>query len=78
MAIILLTVKVRYNSMSPRRYSFFFFYFIKQQKETGTNFTVLSQPRYTIGGFMKTYLHKPIKIIKCLTRGRIQRCLKRL
>ena len=75
MAIILLTIKVRYNSMS---FFFFFFYCKKKEKETGTNFTALSQPRYTIGGFMKTYLHRPIKIIKCLTRGRIQRCLKRL
>ena len=29
-----------------------------------------------IGRFMKTYLHKPIKILQFLTPGRIQKCLR--
>ena len=28
-----------------------------------------------IGWFMKTYLHKPIKILEFLSRGKIQKCL---
>ena len=33
----------------------------------------MSQTRNTIAWFMKTYLHRPIKILQFFTRGRIQR-----
>ena len=47
----------------------------KQEKEAGTNFVLLSQPRNMTGRFMKTYLHRPINILEFLTFGRIQKYL---
>ena len=39
----------------------------KQEKETGTNFVLLSLSRNIIWKFMKTYLHRPIKTPQFLT-----------
>ena len=47
----------------------------KQEKEAGTNFNFLSQPRNIIGQFIKTYLHRPIKILKFPQPARFQECL---
>ena len=35
----------------------------KQEKEASTNLILLSQSRNMVGQFMKTYLHRPIKIL---------------
>ena len=45
-----------------------------EEKEAGTNFVLLSRSRNMIGRFMKTYLHKPIKILQFLSRGKILKC----
>ena len=49
--------------------------FIKQEKEAGTNFTLLSQLRNIMGGFIKMYLHRPIKILQFHIPTRIGKCL---
>ena len=49
-----------------------------QEKEAGTNFVLSSQSQNIIGQFMKTYLHRPIKILQFLTPARIQKCSKYL
>ena len=46
-----------------------------KKKETGTNIVLLSWKGNMIGWFIKTYLHKPIKIVQFLSRGEIQKCL---
>ena len=46
-----------------------------KKKETGTNTVLLSWKGNMIGWFIKTYLHKPIKIVQFLSRGEIQKCL---
>ena len=48
------------------------------KKEAGINFLSLSWSRNMIGRFMKTYVHKPIKILQFLARGTIQKCLTQL
>ena len=47
----------------------------KKEKEAGTNFPLLSRSRNMIGWFIKTSLHKPIKILQFLSHGEIQKCL---
>ena len=46
-----------------------------QEKEAGTNFTLLCQSRNIFGQFGKPYLHKSIKVLHFLTSARIQKCL---
>ena len=50
---------------------------LEARKKADTNFVLLSQSRNMIGRFMKTYLHRPIKILQFFTPGRIQKCLSR-
>ena len=47
----------------------------KQEKEAGTNFPLLSRSKNMIGLFMKTYLHKAIKILQFLSSEKIKKCL---
>ena len=47
----------------------------KQEKDAGTSFVLLSQSRKMIRQFMKTYLHRPIKILQLTTPRRIRKCL---
>ena len=49
--------------------------FIKQEKEAGTNFTLLSQSRNIMGEFIKMHLHRPVKILQFLIPTRIGKCL---
>ena len=44
-----------------------------QEKETGTNFVLLSQLANMIGQFKKTYLHGPIKTLQFLAPTRSQK-----
>ena len=44
----------------------------KQEKEASTNLILLSQSRNMVGQFMKTYLHRPIKILQFLAPWKIQ------
>ena len=46
----------------------------KLKKEAGINFPLLSRSRNMIGRFMRIYLHKPIKILQFVSRGKIQKC----
>ena len=43
-----------------------------------TNFVLLFWSRNMIGQFIKTSLHRPIKIAQFLTCGRIKKCLAQL
>ena len=59
------------------------FYFVhkkskKQIKEAGTTFVLLSWSRNRIVKFIKTHLHRSIKILQLFTPGRIQECLTQL
>ena len=54
-----------------KKLHFFHQKFKKQEKEAATNFVSLSQPRDTIRKFMKTYLHRPIKILQFITPGKV-------
>ena len=47
----------------------------KQEKDSGTNVVLFSWSRNITVGFMKTYLHRPVKILQFLTSGRVQKCL---
>ena len=47
----------------------------KQNKIAGTKFVLLPLSRKMIRWFKKTYLHKPIKILEFLSRGKIEECL---
>ena len=47
----------------------------KHEKETGTNFVLLSRSRNEIEQFMKTYLHRPINIPQFLTSAKIKKPL---
>ena len=46
-----------------------------QDKEAGINLVFLSRLRNMVQRFMKTYLHRPIKVLQFLTRGEIQKYL---
>ena len=43
-----------------------------KKKEAGNNFVLLSRPRYMIGWFIKTSLHKPVKILQFPSRGKLK------
>ena len=45
-----------------------------KEKEATSNFALLPLSRIIIEWFMKTYIHKPIKILQLLSRGKIQKC----
>ena len=47
----------------------------KKNKLVLAFFPLLSRSRNMIGRFMKTSLHKPIKILQFLSRGKIQKYL---
>ena len=46
-----------------------------RKKIAGTNFVLLSRSRDMIGLFMKTFIHKPMKILQFFSRGEIKKCL---
>ena len=58
---------------SCKELDFFHEKFKKQEKEAGTNFNLLTKSRNMIRQLMKTYLHRPTKILQFLTPGRIQK-----
>ena len=47
----------------------------KQEKELGTNFFLFPRPKNMTGQFMKSNLHRPVKILQFLISGRIQKYL---
>ena len=56
--------------------NFFFIKILKcNKKKASTNFVFLSRSRNTIGRFMKTHLHRPIKTLQFLASGKIEKCL---
>ena len=44
------------------------------EKGAGTSFILLSVWKQTIGQFIQSYLHRPMKILEFFTRGKIQKC----
>ena len=44
-----------------------------KKKEADTNFVLLSQSINVTGQFIKTYLHRPIKVLDFLTPAKIKR-----